>query len=326
MFETYMRHALFLLMDDVDSGATLLDVSRVFEDRDYRRALVATCSDLAVADFWTKQAERATGDSSLAGITPYITSKLNQFSQNGILAPIVGQRTTTLSVSDLLLEGRILLVNLSAGHLGVRDAQLLGTLILTNLLRTAMNLPRAGRRPMHVYMDELQYFLTDAAADTLAQGRKFGLSMTMAHQHIGQLTTAGARFGTKLLDAVLGNVATKLLFRVGPADVHYLSGWLKPDLDAEHLMHLADHDVVARLTPRGRAGRPMIVETLPRMACPYPCADPVELLALQSQYARPRPMVEAEVFRLRKEAPDTSGIGASTGEERSHMNEAPLVL
>ncbi len=313
MFETYMRNALFLIMDNPGSGATLLDVARVFEDRDYRRALVAACSDLAVADFWTKQAERATGEASLTGITPYITSKLNQFSQNALLAPIVGQRATTISIPDVLREGRILLVNLSAGHLGVRDAQLLGTLTLTSFLRTAMNLPRTGRRPMHVYMDEFQYFLTDAAADTLAQGRKFGLSLTVAHQHIGQLTTAGDRFGTKLLDAVLGNVATKLLFRVGPRDIEHLRGWVAPDLDGEHLMHLADHDVVACLTPRGRAGRPMIVETLPRMSCPYPCASPAELRARQRLYARPRQVVEAEVFRLRgrDDAPADAGAVAT---------------
>ena len=69
---------------------------------------------------------------------------------------------------------------------------------------------------MHVYLDEFQYFLTDAAAETLAQGRKFGLALTMAHQHVGQLATGSQRFGTKLLDAVLGNAATKLLFRTGP--------------------------------------------------------------------------------------------------------------
>jgi len=297
IFETYMRNALFLIMDAPDSGATLLDVARVFEDREYRRALIQTCSDLTVTDFWTKQAERGTGDSSLTTIAPYITSKLNQFTQNALLAPIVGQRSTTISVSDVLKEGRILLVNLSVGHLGVRDAQLLGTLTLASLLRTAMSLPRTARRRMRVYMDEFQYFLADAAADTLAQGRKFGLSMTMAHQHVGQLTTAGDRFGTRLLDAVLGNVATKLLFRVGPREVESLREWVAPDLDGEDLIHLPDYDVVACLAPRGRAGRPLIVETLPRMPCPYPCADIEEIRALQQRYARPRPAVDAEVFR-----------------------------
>lgn len=306
MFETYMRNALFLIMDNPDAGATLLDVSRVFEDRNYRRSLVEACSDLAVADFWTKQAERATGEAALTGIAPYITSKLNQFSQNALLAPIVGQRNTTVSIPDLLRQRRILLVNLSAGHLGVRDAQLLGTLVLTTLLRTAMSLPRASRHTMHVYMDEFQYFLTDAAAETLAQGRKFGLSLTMAHQHVGQLTTAGTRFGTKLLDAVLGNVATKLIFRVGPRDVEHLGGWVAPDLDGQDLMHLADHDVVACLTPLGRAGRPLIVETLPRTSCPYPCAAPEEIRRQQREYALPRDTVYAEVFRTRiaGDAPD----------------------
>jgi hypothetical protein len=86
MFELYMRNAMFLVMDNASSGGTLLDVVRVFEDREYRRMLLGVCSDLSVVDFWTKQAERATGESSLAAMTPYITSKLNQFSQNALLA------------------------------------------------------------------------------------------------------------------------------------------------------------------------------------------------------------------------------------------------
>jgi hypothetical protein len=302
MFEQYMRNAMFLVMDDPSRGGTLIDVVRLFEDTQYRRSLVEVCSDPSVADFWTKQAERAVGESSLAGMTPYITSKLNQFSQNALLAPILGQRSNTISFAEILREGSILLVNLSVGQLGVRDAQLLGMLIVGRLLRAAVSrqLAENAARCMHVYLDEFQYFLTDAAAETLAQGRKFGLSLTMAHQHVGQLANGGGRFGTRLLDAVLGNAATKLLFRTGPIDAERLRGWVLPDLDGEHLLHMADHDLVACLGAEGRPMRPLIVETLPRMSCDYERADPTEIRARQSDYAQPRRIVEAQIFRRRR--------------------------
>jgi hypothetical protein len=167
---------------------------------------------------------------------------------------------------------------------------------------------------MHVYLDEFQYFLTDAAADTLAQGRKFGLSMTMAHQHVGQLATGSQRFGTRLLDAVLGNAATKLLFRIGPNDVERLQGWVRPDLDGEHLLHLANHDVVACLPAEERPTRPIIVGTLPRTICEYERANPAEIKAMQSNYARRRQCVEADVFRRRATA-DTHEQASSDGED-----------
>ena len=171
MFEVYMRNAMFLVMDSPSCGGTLIEVVRVFEDRAFRDRLIKACPDKSVVSFWKQLAEPATGEASLRGMAPYITCKLNQFTQNAFVRPIIGQSGSTLSFGRALDEGKIILVNLAVGSLGVRDVQLLGMLVMAKLFRAAFaRRTRAERSPrMHVYLDEFQYFLTDAMVGGLSQ-------------------------------------------------------------------------------------------------------------------------------------------------------------
>ena len=77
---------------------------------------------------------------------------------------------------------------------------------------TRTDIPRAARVPFYCYVDEFHNFVDSEIADILAEARKWGLHMVLAHQSLGQLVVGNTR---TLLDAVLGNVATKLFFRVG---------------------------------------------------------------------------------------------------------------
>jgi hypothetical protein len=296
IFETYIRNAMLLVMDTPALGGTLVEVVRVFENADFRRRLIAACSDPSVVGFWRNVAHPATGEASLTGVTPYVTSKLNQFTQNAFVRPIIGQVRTTISFAEALENGRIVLVNLGAGRLGVQDAHLLGMLVVNGMMRAAFrrDARQARERPMFMYLDEFQYFLTDTAAAALAQARKFGLHLTLAHQHLSQL--AHHRLGSQLVDAVLGNAGTKLLFRLGPTDAELLQGWVRPDLTAADLQRLANYDVAACVAAASGTGSPMIVRTHPAMACPYACAPPEAVRAGQARYARRRQAVEAEIW------------------------------
>ena len=88
-------------------------------------------------NFWRKQAEQAGGDNSLKNMAPYITSKLNQFTSNALLRPIIGQARSTVDFRACLDEGRIVLVDLPKGLLGQLDTQLLGMLIIGKLFDAA---------------------------------------------------------------------------------------------------------------------------------------------------------------------------------------------
>jgi hypothetical protein len=263
MFETYMRNALLLVMDNEVAGGTLMDVPWLFEDKDYRRFLLDYCRNPYAVNFWRKQAERAGGEASLENMTPYITSKLNQFTSNTLLRPIIGQKQSTTDFTQCMDEGRIVLVNLSKGLLGALDTQLLGMLIIGKLFAAALQRiqrPKAQRRPFFLYVDEAHNFITDTLAHMLAEARKFGLCLTLANQNLAQITGKGEQ--SNLVDAVLGNVGTLLMFRLGAVDANRMEVYTKPELSARDLQDLPDHHVAARLLVRGHPTHPFVFRTL----------------------------------------------------------------
>jgi hypothetical protein len=258
MFEQYLRNALLLVMDNERADGTLMDVPLLFENREFREALLRSCRNPYVASFWRHQADRVKGDVSLENMTPYITSKLNQFTSNALLRPIIGQPESTLDLQDCMERGRIVLVNLPKGILGALDARLLGMLIVGKLFDAALQriqMDCRERRPFFLYVDEAQHFTTDTLAQLLAEARKFGLYLTLANQHLGQV------FGT--LDAILGNVGSLLLFRTGALDAERLATYVRPELAVRDLEDLPDHHAIARLLVRGQPTRPFAFATAP---------------------------------------------------------------
>jgi hypothetical protein len=261
-FESYMRNAMLLLLEGSVEPATLVEVPLLFHDADFRRSLIKRCGNPLVANFWTGLAENATGEQALCNWAPYITNKLNQFVSNALLRPLIGQRRSTVDFHRAMNQGRIVLVNLSKGVMGELDSRLLGMLVLGKLFAAALSrarMPRAARRPMHVYIDEFQNVTTDTAAVMLAEARKFGLHLVLANQTLGQID--GRKTG--VLQAVLGNVATMLIMRLGAPDAERMACYVQPDLSADDLRSLPDHHVAARLVGRGRSIRPFVFETLP---------------------------------------------------------------
>ena len=79
MFEQYFRNGTMLVIEDPDTGNTLLDVSRVLSNKAFRDLKVSHCKNPIVVQFWKEIAEKAGGESSLANIVPYITSKFDIF-------------------------------------------------------------------------------------------------------------------------------------------------------------------------------------------------------------------------------------------------------
>jgi len=259
IFEQYMRNALLLLMDEPGAGMTLVELPLLFEDKGFRRRLLKRCRAAHVVSFWTDQAERTSGETALSNMGPYITSKLNQFTHNAVLRPIIGQSRSTINFRDCMDRGKILLVNLSKGRLGAMDTQLLGMLIIGKLLDAALGradaLPQA-RRPFHLYVDEAQNFLTDTVTELLSEARKFGLHLTLANQTLAQM---GAESG--LIGGLLGNVGTLLLFRLGVLDAERLAGYMLPDLGVHQLQELPNYHVASRLLVDGRPSRAFVFRT-----------------------------------------------------------------
>jgi|GEM_PF-190251 len=296
IFEQYMRNALFLVMDNTSVG-TLVDVIRVFEDKNYRESLKKTCKNHSIVNFWKLQAEIAEGDLALPNLAPYITSKLNQFTSNPLLRPIISQHHGTINFREIIDNKRILLVNLSKGLLGELDSQLLGMILIGKLsiaVTGRADVEKSRRVPFNWYIDEFQNFATDSISNLLSESRKYGITITLANQNMAQLHSH--RWGESLAQAVLSNVANLLMFRMGVDDAQKMVAYTRPELSAQDLQYLPDFHAVARLLKNNMPLRPFVLKTFPaQLGCFAERAKKEEILEYcRKHYMRPVEEIENE--------------------------------
>lgn len=300
VFEQYFRSAIQLLLSNSLTGMTLCEVPLVFESADFRRALVAQCTSPETASFWRRQAEPATGDLSMTSIAPYITSKLHQFTHNPTMRAIIGQSRSSLDLASAMDDRKILLVNLSRGALGLREASLVGMLLMSRLFRTAMARtarPREQRTPFTVYIDEVQTCLSEHVATGLSEARKAGLQLVLAHQHLGQIDRG--RAGYNLLETVMANAATLIAFRVGADDGRRLERLLEPSIAASDLVALPDFvAAVRREAAAGSFGARIGSMARPHARMRRGCGDE-DRLAWRLRASRLRSEIEAEIAERR---------------------------
>ncbi len=303
MFETYMRNAILLLMDHVESGNTLMDIPRVLADDDFRNFKLSKCQSQEVKDFWLKEALKAGGESSLANMVPYITSKLASFIYNDYMRPIIGQQKSAFNFYDVMNEQKILLVKLSKGKIGDLNAYLLGMIVVGKILDAALKrseMRAEDRKDFYLYIDEFQNFLTDSISVILSEARKYGLNLVIAHQFIGQLLT-GANRDTKIRDSIFGNVGTLISFRVGVEDAEFLEKEFLPVFSLYDLVNVEAFTCNLKLLIDNTASRPFNLKpVMPTRPESKELARMVQELS-RYKYGRKRELVEAEM-RERKDA------------------------
>jgi hypothetical protein len=297
MFEQYMRNALLLLMEDApNEPATLMEVARVFTDSDFRQRKLSRIYNPSVIDFWQEEAVKAGGEAALANMTPYITSKFNNFTTNDYMRPIIGQAKSAFNFRRIMDQGKILLVNLSKGRVGEINANLLGMIIAGKILMAALSrvdISQEERRDFTLCIDEFQNFTTDSIATILSEARKYALNLTMAHQFIAQLTE-------KIRDAVFGNVGSIVSFRVGAQDAEFLVKQFEPVFNENDLVNIDNFNAYVKILINGETSKPFNIRTLPPERGDREIAGKIKEMS-RSKYGRDRQEVEKEILkRLRK--------------------------
>jgi hypothetical protein len=296
VYEQYMRNSLLLVMEDPESGNTLLEVPRVLADPEFRRYKLSKCKNIVVKNFWEMEAEKAGGEMALANIVPYITSKMNIFIANDLVRPIIAQQRSTINFREIMDQGKIFIVNLSKGKLGDINSYLLGMIIVGKILLAAfsrIDTPEEKRRDFYLYIDEFQNFTTKTITNALAEARKFRLNLILAHQFIAQLDEETQK-------AIFGNIGTILALRVGPDDAKYLVTQFGPEFDETDLVNFDNFNGAIRLLIRGVISKPFSLVTFPPQKGNSEVAKLVKEYS-RLEYARERREVEAELYqRLQK--------------------------
>ena len=292
MFEQYFRNATLLVLEDPETGSTLLDISKVMADPEYRRAKLAKAKNPVVVQFWKDIATQAGGEAALENIVPYITSKFDVFTANEYMRPIIGQQKSSFNFRNIMDEKKILLVNLSKGRLGEINANLIGMIVVGKILMAALSRVDDSSRslpPFYLHMDEFQNITTNSISAILSEARKYKLGLTVAHQFIAQLDE-------KISDAVFGNVGSIASFRVGPEDAEFLEKQFAPTFNAHDLMNIENRHAYLRILADGTPTKPFDIATAaPRETDP----GRVEKLIERSydRYGEHRKKVEMQIAR-----------------------------
>lgn len=289
-FEQYFRNATLLVMEDPSSGSTMLDIARVLSDSEFRREKLAKSMNPIVNQFWNEIATKAGGEASLENIVPYITNKFDDFTANDFIRPIVGQQESSFNFRTVIDTKKILLVNLSKGRLGERNANLLGLVVVGKLFMAALSradTPRAPHAPFYLYIDEFQNVTTDSIPGILSEARKYKLALTVAHQFLNQIEE-------KTRNAVFGNVGNMAVFRVGEEDAELFAKQFAPIFKALDFVNIENRNAYVKILAGGVPQKPFDISTpdLP----PYNHAQVDDLIQLSAlTYGRDRATVESMI-------------------------------
>ena len=260
MFEQYFRNATMLVMDDPESGCTMLDISRVMAVKSFRDMKIARCKNPIVKQFWTEIAEKTSGESGLANMIPYITSKFDVFSSNEIMRPIIAQEKSSFNFREIMDSKKILLVNLAKGRLGDINSNLIGLIVVGKILMAALSrVDSFGKdmAPFYLYIDEFQNITTPSISTILSEARKYKLSLTVAHQFIAQLDE-------KIKASVFGNVGNMVVYRTGAEDAEFLQKQFEPVFAAKDIMNIDNFNAYIKMLSHGKPTKPFNVRIMPQ--------------------------------------------------------------
>jgi type IV secretory pathway TraG/TraD family ATPase VirD4 len=251
MFELYLKNGLLLVMDEKVQekykNATLLDFVRLFFDDIYRKDLISLCDNKRVVDFF-KVAEQNSGDWSFNNFATYITSKLTRFTEDYYLTPIISNKKGNINFRKLIDDGNILLVKMDKGLIGSDNVSLLGQMLVSSIVLAAMsraNMDKNERKSFYLFIDEFQNFIKGDVGSALSEVRKYGLSLTLANQTLGQLENRNSEHD--LFESLMGNVGSMIFFRPGINDYEKIRHYLEPEFTREDVLKLPNFNCIARL-------------------------------------------------------------------------------
>lgn len=210
--EETLRNCLIAL---AECGMTLLDVEPMLTDSTVREAVLAQVTDTSVQAFFVRYAE------------------LSSEKQQSWFLPVLNKVTPLLGIPRLRLlfgasnpidlnklldtPGQIILVALGIDRFH-SAARLAGSLLIgaiESAIMARVDQSESARNPVQLYVDEFEAMATEAFGSIVAEGRRFGLSLTLSHQNLSQVPP-------NLRQAIRNNIRTQVFFQTGSIDAREL--------------------------------------------------------------------------------------------------------
>jgi len=260
--EHVFRFTVLALLDYPHS--TMRGMISMLTDRNYRQKVVEYIEDDMVKRFWAIEFADWSEKFDTDAIIPLV-NKLGQFLSDPLLRNIFGQKENKIDLEKLIEEKKLIFINTSKGRLGEENSSFLGAMFITKIKQAGMaraSLPEKDRYDFYLYVDEFHNLVTETFENILSEARKYGLCLTVAHQYMGQLIP-------RVQAAVLGNVGSIIIFRVGGEDAVKLKPEMAPIFDVKDMINLATQEFYIKMTIDGESYDPFSAETLKVLPPPH---------------------------------------------------------
>ena len=316
--EYILRNAILAVLDY--PGATLLAITRMLSDKNFRKKVIEKIQDPVVKSFWVNEFSGYANNFASEAVSP-IQNKVGQFLSSALIRNIVGQVKSSIDLREVMDKGKILIMNLSKGRIGEDNSALLGAMMITKVQLSAMSrvdILEKERKDFYLYIDEFQNFTTDSFANILSEARKYRLNLIMAHQYIEQL-------GEIVKPAVFGNVGTLVVFRVGATDAEELVKEFTPIFTEEDLVNLAKYEFYIKLMIDGVSSDPFSARGRAPLTEEEKTGNKDKVIKVsRERYAKQRLMVEDKINRWHTNG-DEAESNPEKKSERKDFRESPRI-
>lgn len=171
-----------------------------------------------------------------------VFNRLQSFLNKRVIGETLNGRDDLGQAMARIADGENLIISLPIPTIGEQASQVLGRFFLTRLqiwAKRRQEIPENQRYPVFLIVDEVQNFLSAETARTLDQfGRKFGLFMVLANQHIKQIED------TQLKGSILANCKNKIVGMSDKATRQALAGEM--GLNADDFLSLRAGNFLAK--------------------------------------------------------------------------------
>jgi hypothetical protein len=237
--------------------ATMRGMISMLTDRNYRQKVIEYIEDDMVKRFWAIEFADWSEKFDTTAIIPLV-NKLGQFLSDPMLRNIFGQKENKIDFEKLMNEQKIVLVNLSKGKIGEENSSFFGSMFITKIKQAGMARARMhpkDRKDFYLYVDEFHNVVTQTFEHLMSEARKYGICLTLAHQYSSQLIPT-------VRSAVMGNVGTTIVFRVGGDDAERLEAEMVPTFKAKDMINLGKQEFYIKLMIDGEVYDPFSAQTL----------------------------------------------------------------
>lgn len=287
---------------------SLYTLQRLLTDKSFQKKTAATLTDPVLKQFWNKEFALL-GKMQLSSAVAPLTQRLGSFMTSKMSRHILLQEKSTISISEIMDEGKILLVNLSKGDIGEDHSFFFGAILTSFIWMAAYQrtkIPESKRRDFFLYVDEFQNFATPRFSEITSEGRKFRVSLTASHQNIAQVEDQS------ILKIVAGNANNLICLKASPDEEKFILPFMEPEVAKGDIVNLAPYHFYMKANNH-QSENAFSGETIPPGISPSDEIKEAVITSSRSRYATPRAEVEQFLDDLLTSKPAKSRKPADKG-------------